>query len=67
MKNPLQIAAWFTGSIGILLMLIGIIAYLAGGVLFGHLWSNYFFPAYNFILLGSFFFLAMLVAKAYKD
>ncbi|MFZ4546830.1 MAG: hypothetical protein ACOYN4_05330 [Bacteroidales bacterium] len=66
MKNPLHIAAWVTGSIGILMMLLGIIAFLAGGILFGHLWSNYFFPAYNFILLGTFFFLAMLVAKAYK-
>ena len=66
MKNPLLIAAWFTGSIGIILMLLGITAFLAGGILFGHLWSNYFFPAYNFILLGTFFFLAMLAAKAYK-
>jgi hypothetical protein len=66
MKNILHIAAWVTGSIGILMMLLGIIAFMAGGILFGHLWSNYFFPAYNFILLGTFFFLAILVGKAFK-
>jgi hypothetical protein len=66
MKNILHIAAWVTGSIGIMMMFLGIIAFLAGGILFGHLWSNYFFPAYNFILLGTFFFLALLVTKANK-
>ena len=63
MKNTLKMLAWFSGSIGIIMMVIGTIAVLAGGILWNHMWSNYFYPAYNFLLLGIFLFVATLVDK----
>jgi hypothetical protein len=63
MKNLFKIMAWINGIIGIILILLGVIAVLAGDRFLGHFWSNYFYPAYNFILLGIFFFLAILVSK----
>ncbi|MBK7173710.1 MAG: hypothetical protein IPH84_10865 [Bacteroidales bacterium] len=63
MKNLFKWLAWASGAIGMILMLLGIIAVLAGDRFLGHFWSNYFYPAYNFILLGIFFFLALLVKK----
>jgi hypothetical protein len=66
MKNSLKILAWVSGSVGIIMMLLGSIAVLNGDRFLGHFWSNYFYPAYNFILLGIFLFLASLVQKA-KD
>lgn len=58
--------AWISGSVGIVLMLLGIIAVLAGDRFLGHFWSNYYYPAYNFILLGMFFFLAIIISKDNK-
>lgn len=63
MKNKLKLLGWISGAIGIAMMLIGIIAVFAGGILLNHMWSNYFYPAYNFLLLGTFLFLAALVDK----
>jgi hypothetical protein len=63
MKNLFKWMAWASGFIGIILMLLGVIAVIAGDRFLGHFWSNYFYPAYNFILLGIFFFLAILVNK----
>ena len=63
MKNTLKIIGWFSGAIGIIMMLIGIIAVLAGGILLEHMWSSYFYPAYNFLLLGIFLFLGSIVSK----
>lgn len=66
MKNILKILAWLNGAIGIILMLLGIIAVLAGDRFLGHFWSNYFYPAYNFIVMGIFFFLAIIVSRESK-
>jgi hypothetical protein len=66
MRNFFKIVAWINGAVGIILMLLGIIAVLAGDRFLGHFWSNYFYPAYNFILLGMFFFLALIVSKDNK-
>jgi len=63
MKNMLKLFAWLCGAIAIVMMLIGVIAVFSGGILFNHMWSNYFYPAYNFLLLGIFLFMAMLVSK----
>ena len=63
MKNNLQLMAWISGGIGIIMMLIGIISVFAGGILLNHLWSNYFYPAYNFLLLGIFLFLGAMTWK----
>ena len=63
MKNNLKLFAWISGAIGIAMMLLGIIAVFIGGILLNHMWSNYFYPAYNFLLLGIFLFLAMQVTK----
>jgi hypothetical protein len=63
MRNVFKILAWINGGVGIILMLLGGIAVLAGDRFLGHFWSNYFYPAYNFILLGIFFFLAILTCK----
>jgi len=63
MKNLLKIAAWISGAIGVILILLGVIAVLAGDRFLGHFWANYFYPAYNFLLLGIFCFLAIIVGK----
>jgi hypothetical protein len=63
MRNIFKILAWINGGVGIILMLLGGIAVLAGDRFLGHFWSNYFYPAYNFILLGIFFFLAIATCK----
>jgi multisubunit Na+/H+ antiporter MnhB subunit len=67
MRSFFKIMAWINGAVGIVLMLLGIIAVLAGDRFLGHFWSNYFYPAYNFILLGMFFFLAILINKDNKS
>ncbi|NVO18466.1 MAG: hypothetical protein HXX13_02135 [Bacteroidetes bacterium] len=67
MRNFFKIMAWINGLVGLILMLLGIIAVIAGDRFLGHFWSNYFYPAYNFILLGIFFFLALIVARDKKD
>jgi len=66
MKKFLQIFAWINGLTGIVLMLLGIIAVLNGDRFLGHFWSNYFYPAYDFIVLGIFLFLAIIVMKDKK-
>jgi hypothetical protein len=63
MKNALKILAWVSGGVGIIMMLLGIIAVLNGDRFMGHFWSNYFYPAYNFLLLGIFLFVGVLVQK----
>lgn len=63
MKNTLKILAWVSGGIGMIMMLLGIIAALNNNHFLGHFWSSYFYPAYNFILLGVFLFVAKLVQK----
>jgi hypothetical protein len=67
MKNLLKIFAWINGAVGIILMLLGIIAVIAGDRFLGHFWSNYFYPAYDFIVLGIFLFLGVLVMKDKKE
>lgn len=67
MKNVLKIFAWINGAVGIILMLLGIIAVIAGDRFLGHFWSNYFYPAYDFIVLGIFLFLGVLVMKDKKE
>jgi len=66
MKNILKNLAWISGGIGIVMMIIGIIAVAAGGILWNHMWSSYFYPAYNFLLLGIFLFLATIINKETK-
>lgn len=63
MKNTLQLFGWLCGAIAIVMMLLGIIAVFAGGIFLNHMWSNYFYPAYNFLMLGIFLFVASLVGK----
>lgn len=63
MKSKLKLLAWISGAIAMVMMLLGIIAVFAGGVLMNHMWSNYFYPAYNFLLLGIFLFVAALIDK----
>lgn len=59
MKKLIKLAAWLSGTVGALLMLLGIIARLAGGVLFNHYWANYFYSAETFLLLGIFLFVGV--------
>ena len=58
--------AWINGGVAIILMLLGIIAVLAGNSFLGHFWTSYYYPAYNFTLLGIFFLLAVLVSRENK-
>lgn len=60
MKKVFQTIAWISGAVAIIMMILGIIAVLAGGILWNHMWSTYFYPAYNFLLLGIFLFIADL-------
>jgi hypothetical protein len=57
MKKLIIWAAWASGAIGAVLMLLGVIARLAGGIMWNHMWSNYFYPGTCFIVLGIFLFL----------
>lgn len=63
MKKNLKILAWASASVGIMMMLLGTIAVLNDNRFLGHFWSNYFYPAYNFIQLGIFFLVAALAIK----
>jgi hypothetical protein len=63
MKNTLRMLAWLSGAIGIIMMIVGIIAVAAGGILWNHMWSNYFYPAYNFLLLGIFLCMGAMMSK----
>jgi hypothetical protein len=63
MKGITKILAWVSGSVGMIMMLLGTIAVLNGDRFLGHFWSNYFYPAYNFILLGIFLFVATIAQK----
>jgi hypothetical protein len=63
MKNTLKILGWLCGAIAIVMMILGIIAVFAGGIFMNHMWSNYFYPAYNFLLLGIFLFVGSIVQK----
>jgi len=56
MKKLIIWAGWASGAAGALLMLLGVIARLAGGILMNHAWSNYFYPGTCFIILGIFLF-----------
>ncbi len=67
MKNTLQLLGWLSGAIAIVMMLLGIIAVISGGIFLDHMWSNYFYPAYNFLLLGIFLFVAALIPKENKS
>ena len=63
MKKYLKMSAWLCGAIAIVMMILGIIAVFAGGIFMNHMWSNYFYPAYNFLLLGIFLFLGSMIEK----
>ena len=67
MKKNLKLLAWLSGAIGIIMMIIGIIAVAAGGILWDHMWSSYFYPAYNFLLLGIFLFMGAALSTENKD
>lgn len=63
MKNTLKLSGWLCGAIAIVMMILGIIAVFSGGIFMNHMWSNYFYPAYNFLLLGIFLFVASMLQK----
>ncbi len=67
MKKVLQTLAWASGAVAIVMMILGIIAVLSGGILWNHMWSTYFYPAYNFLLLGLFFFVADMTCSCKKE
>ena len=60
MKKLCETLAWASGAVGILLIILGIIARIAGGILLNHWWSNYFYPGAVFVILGIFFFLGTI-------
>jgi hypothetical protein len=64
MKKNLKMVAWGSGAIGVVLMLLGFIAFLTGGILMNAHWDTYYFSASNFLLLGVFLFLG---ARLYND
>jgi hypothetical protein len=60
MKQILKFSGWLSGAVAIIMILLGVIAVLSGGIFLNHMWSNYFYPAYNFIMLGIFLFIASM-------
>jgi uncharacterized membrane protein len=58
MKKLLQTIAWICAGVGTVMLILGVIAVLAGGILWNHMWSTYLYPASTFIVLGIFFLLA---------
>lgn len=67
MKGILKILAWASTGIAVLLMLLGIIGKLAGGTLLNHWWSNYYWPAHNFLLLGIVLLLFAMLDREKKE
>jgi len=63
MKKYLKPFAWVCGAIALGLMMLGVVAVILGGSLMHHNWANYFYPAYNFIVLGMFGLMLLLVEK----
>ncbi len=63
MKKILHLVAWISGGVGVVMMILGIIAVFAGGILWNHMWSTYIYPVCSFLMLGIFLFLSMLVCK----
>ncbi|MBE0676060.1 MAG: hypothetical protein IH591_15500, partial [Bacteroidales bacterium] len=64
MRKILTILAWLIGGLGGLMMFTGAIAVLAGGILWDHYWSSYFFPGCGFVVLAIFIFLGISVSFA---
>ena len=63
MKRTTVTLAWASGAVGIILIILGIIARIADGILLNHWWSNYFYPGAVFVILGIFFFLGAMTAN----
>lgn len=66
MKKLLEVWAWTSGAIGAIMMILGVISRLAGGILWQHRWSNYFYPGGVFIVLGVFLFIGAFICKEYQ-
>jgi hypothetical protein len=62
MKKFLEWGAWAVGAVGVIFMLLGVIARLAGGIILNHMWDNYFDTGVGFIILGIFLLLGLIVA-----
>ncbi|HEX7410549.1 MAG TPA: hypothetical protein VF298_00225 [Bacteroidales bacterium] len=67
MKNYFKIGAWLCAIVAGAMMLLGIIAVIAGGRFLEHRWANYFYPAYNFLLAGIFLLLFYIVYNDKKE
>jgi hypothetical protein len=52
MRNLYKMVALCCGGLSIILILLGGIAWLTGGHMFGHLWSSYLIPSHYLMLLG---------------
>lgn len=63
MKKLLKLVAWITAAAGVVLMLLGIIGFLAGGHLFGHFWQSYYYTSYNFFMVAILCLLFVITCK----
>jgi len=63
MKKLLEILGWFSGAVGAIMMLLGVIAVFAGKILWNHWWANYFYPGGVFVVLGIFLFLGVMICQ----
>jgi len=63
MKKLLEALAWTSGAVGALMIILGVISRLAGGILFQHRWSNYFYPGGVFVVLGIFLFMGVIICR----
>ncbi len=63
MVKLLKILTWSSGAVGIIMMLLGVVTVLAGGILWEHRWSNYFYPGVGFVVLGIFLLLATILCR----
>jgi len=67
MKNYFKIGAWLCSLVAAVMMLMGIIAVVAGGIFLQHKWDTYFYPAYNFLLAGILLLLFYIVYNDKKE
>jgi hypothetical protein len=67
MKNLYKMVALACAGLSVIFILLGGIALLAGGRLFGHFWGNYLTPSHYLMLFGMLMLLFILAEKRQKE
>jgi hypothetical protein len=67
MKNLYKIVALACTGLSVIFILLGGIALLSGGRLFGHLWNSYLSPSHYLMMFGILMLLFILAEKEKKE